>query len=382
MKVAIFTDTFLPQINGVTKTLSKYIEYMEKEQIDYRIFAPEDRDYEYDNKTITFYSIKFFLYPECRLALPNYFSIVKELDSFKPDIIHVVTPFNIGLCGYKYAKANNIPIVSSYHTNIPQYLNYFNLGVLENAAWNFFRWFHNNCEKNYCPSNSTLELLNKKGIKNLEIWGRGISTNKFSPKHRDAEMRKALGIDNKLVFLYVGRMSAEKDLDIFIDIVYRINKQYKDKVHFLMVGDGPILREIKDKAPENMTFTGFKQGEELSKIYASSDVFLFTSSTETYGNVILEAMASGLPVIACYEGGIKENLIDGYNGIACRVRNIDDFYNGSVKMIDDKNLRLNIKSNGLKYASTKSWDNVFDGLLNSFKEVIRNHINRMNKMSA
>ncbi|EOC99579.1 glycosyltransferase family 4 protein [Caldisalinibacter kiritimatiensis] len=383
MKVAIFTDTFLPQINGVTKTLGKYIEYMEENDIDYRVFAPIDGDKEYNDRIIRFFSVKFFLYPECRMALPNYFTITKELDSFKPDIVHIVTPFNIGLFGYKYAKDNNIPIVSSYHTNIPQYLEYFNLGILKNVAWNFFRWFHSNCKKNYCPSQSTLELLKSQGIKDLEIWGRGIDTNKFSPKYRDTELRKLLNIDEKLVFLYVGRISSEKDLDVFMETTKKINENYKEKVHFLMVGDGPILEELKEEAPDNMTFTGFKQGEELSKYFASSDVFMFPSSTETYGNVILEAMASGLPVIACYEGGIKENLIDGYNGVACGAKKVEDYYEAAVKMIEDTKFRNNIASNALKYTAEKSWRSVFNRLFNSFKEVLDTEkSNQINKMSA
>ena len=370
MKVALFTDTFLPQINGVTKTLGKYVEYMEKNDIEYRVFAPVDGEKEYNENIIRFFSFKFFLYPDCRVSLPNYFSIAKELDKFKPDIVHIVTPFNIGLCGLKYAKSHNVPLVSSYHTNIAQYLEYFHLKFLTNICWEFFRWFHRHCRKNYCPSQVTYKLLEQEGIKNLEIWGRGIDTNKFSPANRDIEYRKSLNIDDKLVFLYVGRISPEKDLNVFMETAKELNKKYMDKIHFLMIGNGPMYNEIKENKLPNMTLTGFLQGEELTKAYACADVFMFPSPTETYGNVILEAMASGLATIACFAGGIKENLIDEYNGLACNEKNKEDFYNACERMILDSDLRKKIAQNGRNYCLKRSWDSIFDNLFNSYKEVV------------
>lgn len=372
MKVALFTDTYLPQINGVTKTLEKYVEYMEKNDIEYRIFAPVDGDKEYNNNIIRFFSFKFFLYPDCRVSLPNYFSVSKELDEFKPDIIHVVTPFNIGLCGLTYAKSHQIPLVSSYHTNISQYLEYFHLKFLTNISWDFFRWFHKHCKKNYCPSQVTYKLLESEGIKDLAIWGRGIDAIKFSPDNRDVDYRKLLNIDDKLVFLYVGRISPEKDLDIFMETAKKLNKKYMDKIHFLMVGNGPLYNEVKENILPNMTLTGFLQGEDLTKAYASSDIFMFPSPTETYGNVILEAMASGLSTIACYAGGIKENLIDEHNGLACNEKSKEDFYNAAERMIVNSALREKIAQTGRIYCLKRNWNNIFDKLFNSYKEVVEN----------
>ncbi|MTI47425.1 glycosyltransferase family 4 protein [Sporosalibacterium faouarense] len=384
MKVALFTDTFLPQINGVTKTLGKLIEHMEENDIDYRVFAPVDGDVEYNNRIIRFFSFKFFLYPDCRVSLPNYYSITKELDEFQPDIIHVVTPFNIGLWGLRYAKSRNVPLVSSYHTNIPQYLEYFKLNFLANISWEFFRWFHKHCEINYCPSQSTFILLKEEGINNLEIWDRGIDTNKFSPTHRDIEFRNSLEINDKLVFLYVGRMSPEKDLDIFMNVAKRLNQRYRDKIHFLMVGDGPMKKELDESKPDNMTFTGFIKGKELAKVYASSDIFMFPSSTETYGNVILEAMASGLPTIACLAGGIIENLKDNYNGLGCGVREENEFFNACEQLITSDDYRRNIGKNARKYTLERSWHKVFNNLFNSYNSVISKDLldKERNKISA
>ena len=370
MKIAFFTDNYLPGINGVAKTLSKFVDYMEENNIEYKIFAPFYVDQIFQENVIRSRSFKFILYPECRLSVPNFFSIAKELDDFSPNLIHIVTEFNMGLCGLRYAKSRNIPVVSSYETNMSQYLEYYKLKFLESSSWKYFIWFHDKCDRIYCPSHATINLLRSQGFGNLELWERGIETDKYSPEFRDENLRKSLGIDNKLVFTYVGRVSPEKDLYLFIKTAKRLNEKYRDKVHFLIVGDGPSLKGLKDDAPDNMSFTGFVKGEELSRIYASSDVFLFTSPTETLGFVIHEAMASSLAIVSCNAGGISDNLIDGYNGMACREKNEDDFYFASEKVLLDETLRKSLASNARNYALSKSWSVTFERLSISYEDLI------------
>lgn len=370
MKIAFFTDTYLPQINGVAKTLSKLSVYMDENNIQYRIFAPSFKEEDIYENVFRSKSIKLILYPQCRLSFPNYFSIVKELDNFKPDLVHAITEFNMGLCGLRYAKTRNIPIVSSYETNISQYLEYYNLKFLEQPSWKYFKWFHGKCDRIFCPSQASKQLLSDQGFRNIDLWERGIESQNFSPEFRDIALRKSFGIDDKIVFTYVGRVSPEKDLSVFIKTAKMLNQKYKNKIHFLIVGDGPCLKDLKDKAPDNMTFTGFMSGTDLSKIYASSDVFLFTSPTETLGFVILEAMASGLALIACNSGGVSDNLIDGFNGLACREKNEFDFYFAAEKLILDPDYRNVLSKNARNYALNKSWNKTFDNLLLSYTSVL------------
>lgn len=370
MKVAIFTDTYLPEINGVANTLGKLKAYFDDNRIEYKFFAPQYQDTKDEKGVIRLSSLRFLPNPESRVSFPHYFLIEKELDSFKPDIIHVTTPFSIGLCGLKYAKSKNVPIVSSYHTNFPQYLRYFKLEFLEQLIWNYFIWFHSQCRKNYCPSKDTLNTLRQKGIENLEIWSRGISSEAFSPQFRDLSFRMELGIHHKLVFLYVGRISPEKDIDILPDIIKELSSKYPSSVHFLFAGDGTYLDTMKGLSLPNTTFLGFVKGRELAKLYASSDIFLFPSSTETFGNVILEAMASGLPVIGCSEGGVSDNLICGYNGIACRPRNSDDFLAACNKLVADEDYAYELSKNALQHTSAIRWENIFGALVASYKEVL------------
>ncbi len=370
MRIAIFTDTFYPQINGVTKTLQKLVNQFETDKIDYIIFAPKEQGIKNNQKVIRFFSLPFILYPECRFTFPLYPSIEKTLKNFKPDLIHIVTPFSVGLCGLYFAKTYKVPLVNSYHTNFDQYLKYFHLSFLHKLSWNYMRWFHSHSLKNYCPSKATLETLQMHGINNLDIWTRGIDTYTFSPQHRDEAYRNSLGLNDKLIFLYVGRMSKEKDLDIFMDVAQKLNEKYKNSIHFLMVGEGPLLNKFKNFAMENMTFTGFLHGENLSKVYASSDVFLFPSSTETLGNVILEAMASSLAVVACDAGGVKDNLIHRFNGIACSIRNEVEFYKACEKLINNRDLLKKLQHNARLYTLNKSWNHIFSELINSYQEVI------------
>ncbi|MDQ2086748.1 glycosyltransferase family 1 protein [Herbivorax sp. ANBcel31] len=370
MKIALFTDTYTPQINGVAKTLEKYTQYMKKQKLNYRVFAPGNDDNNYDDNIKRFLGIKFLLYPQLKVPLPNYFSIVKELNNFKPDIIHVATPFSIGLCGLKYSKSYNVPLVSSFHTNFHQYVNYFNMNFLYNIVWNYLLWFHNNCLINFCPSNSTMNLLKEKGFSNLKIWDRGIDKGIYNPKFRNNNYRNKLGVNDKTVFLYVGRLSPEKDIDILISTIKRLNINYMDKIHFLIVGDGPFYKSLKKNEFPNVTLTGFKKGKELSTIYASSDIFLFPSSSETFGNVILEAMASGLPVIACKNAGVIDKNLIKSSLITCKPRNGNDFFNASELLLNHKEYRDFLISKGLNYISSKSWDNVFSSLIDNYSTIL------------
>lgn len=372
MKIAIFSDTIFPQINGVSKNLDKLIEYFSDNNIEFILFAPEvegDYDSKYESKIIRMSSIDFFLYPELKFSLPNYIKIKTELRNFQPDLIHLVTPFNIGLAGRHYAKRHKIPYAAAYLTNFDQYLNYYNINFLNGVSWKFMKWFHKDADCNYCPSRDTLEQLKKKGIKNLNIWGRGIDTKLFSPDYRDNNLRKKYNLHDKTIFLYVGRLAKEKNITLLIDSFKKLSRKYKDEIALLITGDGPEIDFLKNKSSDNIIFTGPKTGEELSKIYASADIFAFPSVTETYGNVVIEAMSSALPVVAVMAGGVKENLIDGFNGLAAK-NQADDFTLKLEKLLNNDLLRNKLSKNAREHAMKQTWDNVFNNLMNSFQEVL------------
>ncbi|MCL0033115.1 glycosyltransferase family 1 protein [Peptococcaceae bacterium] len=349
--------------------LAKYLK--EKKGLEVLVIAPDDNleNHSFSYQVYPVFGISFPIYPELKIPLPGYGEISKVLDEFEPDLIHLVTPFVIGLCGLKYAKDNDILLVASYHTNLSQYLKYYKFKILDSLLWKYFNWIHNQCEVNYCPSTATLQLLRRKGIKNLEIWDRGVDCAEFSPEYRNEELRKELIGSKEVMLLYVGRLAYEKDLDVLMNAMKRINNNLGN-VCLVMTGDGPARDDLEDNAPGNVIFTGYKKGKELSEIYANADIFVFPSTTETFGNVILEAMASGLPVVAPMVGGVKDNLVHGYNGIACKPRNAKDMAGAVIRLARDVSYRRKLASQAREYALKKSWDEVFDRLFNSYQQVL------------
>ena len=375
MRIAYFTDTYLPQINGVTNTLKKLGDYLNDRDIKHMFFAPHfnEKFISSDNSPVArFKSISLPFYPECRLAIPSYAKLCRVADKFKPDIIHLTDPLGIDLAGLRYGRDRGIPIVSSFHTNFDVYLKNYNMEYLEGVVWGLFKWFHGFSELNFCPSHDTLQVLEDKGIENLRIWSRGIDTSTFSPNYKDMNIRYRLKAEDKIIFLYVGRLAAEKDLDILMESIGIVNFSHSDKVQFVFVGDGPYAKQMKERSFDNVKFTGYLKGRELSAMYASCDVFVFPSGTETFGNVVLEAMASGLPVIAVNSGGVKDNVKNGYNGLMCPPRDATSLAGAIIKLAEDKQFIESLAANAREHAATKSWSYIFDQLVSDYSSVLEN----------
>ena len=370
MKIALFTDSYYPHVSGVAKTVERYINYLEKNGHEYILFLPaysfKDKNDSNQKKSL---GLKFLLYPELRFSFVNYITLKKSLDDFQPDIIQVMTEFPIGRSGIWYGKKRGIPIVTCFETNVPQYMEYYGFGMLTETCWNFYKWFHRYSDMVVTPSEITTQLLKKQHFHKVWTWQRGIEFDKFNPEYRSDEVRRKFGPEDGVLFIYVGRLAVEKDLNVFLDTAKILREKYGNKINFAIVGGGPVLEELKKDAPDFITFTGFLRGNDLLELYASADVFLFPSPTETLGFVILEAMASQLPVIACFEGGVRDTLVDGYNGIACREKNVDDFVQASIKLIDDEPLRKQLGLNAREFAKSKDWDKSFEGLLNLYRQV-------------
>lgn len=380
MKIAIFTDTFLPEINGVTKTLSKMKNYLDTTNIEYKFFIPGKENEKKDN-IVSFSSFNFFLYPERKIAIPRYREIRTNLDEFKPDLIFIVTPFAIGLTGFRYAKEKGIPVVSNYSTDFPRYLKHYKLEILENAVWSFFRWFHSFSYINLCPSIATKTDMERHGITNVELWGRGIETSEFSPKQRSEDLRKKYCDEDEKVLLYVGRVAPEKELEVLMDAVKILNKKNL-KFKLLVIGDGPSKQEFENQNIENVVFVGYKTGEELKTYYASADIFAFPSSSETYGNVVLEAMASGLPVVAPFAGGVQENLIDMENGMAFDVGDSEDMAEKIESLLKDEELIARFSKKARNHTLTKNWNEIYTNLFSRFNQVVEAYNVRFRKVSA
>ncbi|MEH7331642.1 glycosyltransferase family 1 protein [Neobacillus drentensis] len=371
MRIAIFTDTFHPDINGVARTLKHFTNYLDEQNITYKVFAPDSRSNEYISANIRrFKSFSFFLYPECRLAFPNLFRIKTELEDFSPDIIHVATPFNMGLCGVYLAKKLNIPLVGSYHTDFDYYLRFYDLQFLSKFVWKYMKWFHKPFKKLFVPSNETLTQLKRHGFTKLEIWPGGVDCQLFHPYYEKQTIREEWGITKKYLLTYVGRIAPEKDVKTLLAVAKALPTEMHEQLQWYVVGDGPLREELQKDAPSNMTFTGFLTGERLAEIYSASDLFVFPSPTETFGNVVIEALASGTPVITANSGGVKNIIKSGVTGYLCETGNEAEFVNAILKLLENDNLRSQFGIEGRNYALAQSWEKIFAQLIWHYRIVV------------
>jgi len=313
VKIAFFTETFLPKVDGIVTRLTKTIEYLVKNGDDVIVFCPEGSPNNYKGaKIVGVAAMPLPLYPELKLGLPGP-AVSEALEEFQPDLIHVVNPAVLGLGGIWLAKTNNIPLIASYHTHLPKYLEHYGMGMLEPLLWELLKAAHNQALLNLCTSTAMVNELESKGIRRTALWQRGVDTNSFKPEYRNQTMRaKLLGDypDTGSLLIYVGRLSAEKQIERIKPVLEQI-----PNASLALVGDGPYRNQLEKIFESTKTnFIGYLAGEELASAYASGDIFLFPSSTETLGLVLLEAMAAGCPVIGANRGGIPDIINDGING--------------------------------------------------------------------
>ena len=313
MKIAFFTETFLPKVDGIVTRLTKTVTHLVKAGDEVFVFCPEGGPSHYMGaKVIGVPAMPLPLYPELKLGLPGP-AVSEALDNFEPDLIHVVNPAVLGLGGIWLAKTNGIPLIASYHTHLPKYLEHYGMGMLEPLLWELLKAAHNQAILNLCTSTAMVKELSEKGIQNTALWQRGVDTDNFRPDLRKDSMRQRLlgeHSDKNALLIYVGRLSAEKQIERIKPVLNAL-----PETRLALVGDGPYRQQLeKIFKGTATTFVGYLGGEDLASAYASGDAFLFPSSTETLGLVLLEAMAAGCPVVGANRGGIPDIITDGENG--------------------------------------------------------------------
>jgi len=369
MNVAIYAGMFEKDKDGATKTLYKLVETLleKNEKVGVWSFSLTHQEKEglflYETP-----SIPLPLYPDYKIALPTW-KIKKQLDEFEPDIVHITVPDLIGKYFLRYAEKNKLPIVFSYHTNFLSYLQYYNIDFLRNPLWKYFKNFYNKGDIVLAPTEEIVKHLSNKGIKRAEIWSRGINREVFNPKHRSEKLRKKWGAEGKKVILYSGRFVWYKDLGIFTKVYELFKSKGPKNVFFVLAGDGPIKDELKERMPD-ACFPGYLYGKELSEVYASSDILLFPSTTETFGNVVLEALSSGLPVVVSNIGGCKEIAKKSKGGFVAKAKSPKSFYSKCKELVVNENTYNKKRENGLKYTIEKSWGKINYQLIKKYEKLI------------
>jgi len=364
MRITLATETYAPQVNGVSRTLGQLARHLREAGDEVQLVHP---DYGLaatgpNDRLVRAPALPF--YPEVRLPLPILGKTWRAIDEFAPDLIHVATEATLGLGILNHAENRRIPIVSSFHTNFDQYVEHYRVGWARGPIWRYLRWFHNRTRETYVPSRPTISDLQARGFERLVLWPRGVDARLFRPDRsaRDAT-RAALGFGpDDLVIGHVSRLAAEKNVGHLADAL-RIVVDARPGVRLLFVGDGPARAGLEAALGSSARFVGYRSGEDLADHYAAADLFAFASTTETLGNVVLEAMATALPVVALRAGGVAEVVRDGSTGILVAPADPPDAMAAALLvLIDDPERRRAYSRTAREYASTQSWFTIMSGL--------------------
>jgi glycosyltransferase involved in cell wall biosynthesis len=312
------------------------------------------------------------LYPELKLALPRP-AVSEALERFMPDLVHVVNPAVLGLGGIWLAKTRNLPLVASYHTHLPKYLEHYGMGMLEPLLWELLKAAHNQAQLNLCTSTAMVTELSEKGIQNTALWQRGVDTDLFRPELRNPSMRRQLlghHSDTGQLLLYIGRLSAEKQIERIRPVLDAL-----PNTRLALVGDGPYRQQLESLfAGSAAQFVGYLSGEALASAYASADAFLFPSSTETLGLVLLEAMAAGCPVVGANRGGIPDIVTDGVNGCLYEPNGPDggagSLTAATLRLLGDSSQREQLRRNARQEAERWGWAGATEQLQGYYHQVL------------
>ena len=377
MRIAIITENFLPKLDGVTRTLAQLLEHLQQNGHKALLLGPESGIEEYAGaEIIGTAGLPLPFYPELKF---NFFRplFMRRLSEFQPDIVHLVDPVVLGATGLAAARILDVPLVSSYHTNLAAYCVHFGFPMFTRPMWFYNRLIHNQCALTFCPSPSTAAMLRLQGFEHLSIWPRGVDTALFQPERRSEILRRSwlpTGEDNKKVLLFVGRISWEKNLRLLVEAYRGMNHQ---QCHLAIVGEGPALDELRQElADVPVTFTGYLTGEALATAYATADIFAFPSRTETFGQVVLEAMASGLPVVGLLAEGVCDLVENEKTGYLLNDHHLPEGeqitrYRALLEqLVSDRKTHERMSRAALLEAQRRSWYEAMECLVRGYQEVI------------
>jgi phosphatidylinositol alpha 1,6-mannosyltransferase len=384
MRVLYCTDTYPPQINGVSVVTSLSVAGLSRLGWECAVVAPRypaATHAIWNQKSgqavgdpaelVTLPSLPLPGYSEIRLALPNPAPVHRLVQRFQPDLIHCATEFSVGRMGQIAAARTGLPCVSSYHTDFARYADAYGKTWLRNAVSAYLRRFHQRSRRIYTPSAVAREDLLRLDLRDVEVWGRGVDGDLFHPSRRSSEWRAERGLEERFVFLYVGRLAPEKRPEQILD-AFRIAREMlpPNSVHLVMAGTGPREEELRALASPDVTFMGFLERQtRLPQLYATCDAFVFSSLTETLGLVLLEAMAAGLPVVAAPAGGVRDHLREGVNGLTYAPGHAFAMAEAMARLASDAGLARRLSKGARATAEELTWEREMERLDRSYREV-------------
>ena len=373
LRVALFTGNYNYIKDGVALTLNRLVAFLLKRGVPVLIFAPvgEKPAFESVGELVALPSIAIPKRKEYRIALGLPAAARQKLETFRPTLFHIAVPDIAGYKALKLAERWGVPVVASYHTRYDTYLRFYGLGLLEKLGQRYLRYFYNRVRRVYPPSESMAQIIRDGGqSSNVEIWARGVDAELFAPEKRDMAWRRSEGIaDDDIAVSFVGRLVKEKNVAIVVRVLQALTTQGL-RIRPLIVGNGPEMGAMMSGFPTGV-FPGFLHGEDLARAYASSDIFFFPSESETFGNVTLEAMASGVPAVNAIASGSNSLVVEAVTGYLVSARDETLLAARIAALAKDAGLRQRMGAAARQRALQFSWDATLSGLIASYRDVLR-----------
>jgi glycosyltransferase involved in cell wall biosynthesis len=373
LRIALFSGNYNYVRDGANQALNRLVDYLLRQGVHVRVYSPttDTPAFEPTGELVSIPSMPIPGRPEYRLGVGLSQNVRRDLAEFKPNIVHIAAPDVIGHRAVTWARRNKIPAVASVHTRFDTYLAYYHLQALEPLARGLMRRLYLRCDALLVPAESIAAILRAQRMnRHISIWSRGVDRDQWSPERRDIEWRRSLGIgDDEFVIAFLGRIVVEKGLDVYADAIDALAARGVPH-RALVIGEGPARPGFEERLGPNAIFVGHQQGPDLARALASTDVLLNPSITETFGNVTLEAMASGLPVVAAVATGATSLVRDGETGVLVEPGDTDGFADALEAYVKDPELRRRHGEAGLAFAKTMDWDRINGAVLNVYRRVL------------
>ncbi len=369
MRVAVFTETFLPKIDGIVRVVCRLLDHLQDNNIELLIVAPNlgEVDSYRGSRVIQVDGVPIPVYPELKFCAPT-ITTYREVQAFQPDIAHFIHPIAIGASGMMMAKRMGIPTVASYHLDISSMAEEYNFGFLRPLIDYVTKTMFNWADCTLAPSKFVQNEMHQMGLEDVRLWQRGVDARTFHPGFADEATRYRLtdGHPDDTLLLFVGRLSAEKQVHTLRDILDAV-----PGTRLAIVGDGPDRDALKAHFAEtNTVFTGYMSGDDLSQAYASADIFTFPSRLETFGLVVVEAMAAGLPVVASRVGGIPDVVQEGVTGYTFDIGDTSSMIDGVRQITHSRAHIAQMGTAARSFAETQSWDAMMAEVVQHYERLL------------